>query len=85
MPARRSVQAMLDRQIGAQYYEQLSGSAAVMARTEDAPEQVQFVVRMNQKKTPSLLKGGIVIGKAVANPDGMIGNTHRGAGSAGGS
>ena len=75
MPARRSVQAMLDRQIGAQYYEQLSGSAAVMARTEDAPEQVQLVVRVNQTKTHSVLKGGIVIGSPVQTPDGVTGST----------
>jgi hypothetical protein len=40
---------MLDRQIGAHSYEQVSGSSAVMAGTEDAPEQVQLLVQVNQK------------------------------------
>ncbi len=74
-----NVQPMLDHQIGAYYYEQVSGSSTVMAGTDDVPGQVQLVVLVNQKKTPSLLKGGIVIGTAVANPDGTIGNTQSGA------
>jgi hypothetical protein len=81
-----SVQLILDRQIGAHYYEQVSGSPAVMAGTEDAPGQVQLVVRVNQKKAPSLLKGGIVIGTAVAAPDGATVNEQQsGFGGAGGS
>jgi hypothetical protein len=69
------VQPMLDRQIGAHYYQQVSGSSTIMAGTEDAPEQVQLVVRVNQTKTPSVLKGGIVIGSPVQTPDGVTGST----------
>jgi hypothetical protein len=47
---------MLDRQIGAHYCQLVSGSAVIMAGTEDAPEQVQLVVPVNRDKTPSLLK-----------------------------
>ena len=62
-----SIQLLLDPQIGAHFYEQVSGPSTVMAGTEDAPGQVELVVRVNQKKAPKLPKGGIVIG--VATPD----------------
>jgi hypothetical protein len=45
-----------------------------MAGTDEAPGRAQFVVRVNQKKAPSLPKGGIVIGKANAAPDGATGS-----------
>lgn len=68
-----SVQPMLDRQIGALYSQQVSGPSTIMAGTEDAPEQVRLVVRVNQTKTPSVLKGGIVIGSAAQTPRGVTG------------
>lgn len=57
------VELLLERQIGAQYYEQVSGPTSVTAGTDEAPGRAQFVVRVNPKKVPSLTKGGIVIGK----------------------
>ncbi len=75
------MQLLLERQIGAHYYEQVSGPTEVMAGTDEAPGRAQFVVRVNQKKVPSLPKGGIVIGNANAAPDGATGS---GQGSGGG-
>jgi hypothetical protein len=56
-----------------------------MAGTEDAPEQVQLVVRVNRKQTPSFLKGDIVIGNGVGTPDGTTGNSQSESGGIGGS
>jgi hypothetical protein len=58
------LQLQLDHQIGAHYYEQVSGSPQIMAGTDDAPGQVQFVVRVDKNKIPSAPQGGIVIGRA---------------------
>jgi hypothetical protein len=68
------IQLLLDRQIGFHYYEQVSGPSEVMAGTDETPGQAQYVVRVNQKKVPSLPKGGIVIGNANAAPDGATGS-----------
>ncbi len=64
------IRLLLDRQIGAHYYEQVSGPTEVTAGTDEAPGQAQFVVRVNQKKVLSSPKGGIVIGHADATVDG---------------
>jgi hypothetical protein len=63
------IQLLLERQIGFHYYEQVSGPAEVTSGMDESPGQAQFVVRMNQKKIPSLPKGGIVIGLANTSPD----------------
>jgi hypothetical protein len=64
-----TIQPMLDRQIGAHYCQPVSGPSTIMAGTEDAPGQVQLVVRVNRDKTPGSLKGGILIGSSVQTPD----------------
>jgi hypothetical protein len=56
------IQLLLDRQVDARYYEYVSGPTEVMPGNDEVPGQAQFVVRMNQKKVPSVPKGGIVIG-----------------------
>jgi hypothetical protein len=68
------MQLLLERQIGFHYYEQVSGPTEVIAGTDEAPGRAQFVVRVNQKKVPSLPKGGIVIGNANAAPDDATGS-----------
>jgi hypothetical protein len=68
------MQLLLERQIGAHYYEQVSGPTEVMAGTDETPGRAQFVVRVDQKKVPSLPKGGIVIGNANAALDGATGS-----------
>jgi hypothetical protein len=68
------IQLLLDRQIGFHYYEQVSGSSEVMAGTDETPGQAQFVVRVNQKKVPSLPKGGIVIGSVNVASDSAAGS-----------
>ncbi len=60
------IQLLLERQIGAHYYEQVSGPAQIMAGTDQLPGQAQFVVRVNQGKAPRLPKGGITIGNIEA-------------------
>jgi hypothetical protein len=77
------MQLLLERQIGSHYYEQVSGPTEVMAGTDAAPGRAQFVVRVNQKKVPSLPKGGIVIGNANAAPDGATGSGHGSGGADG--
>jgi hypothetical protein len=74
------IQLLLDRQIDAHYYEQVSGPTEVMSGTDATLVQAQFVVRVNQKKIPSLPKGGIIIG----NPDAAT-NAPTGSGQGGGS
>jgi hypothetical protein len=64
------IQLLLERPIGFHYYEQVSGSAEVMAGTDQLPGQAQFVVRVSQKKVLSAPNGGIVIGHADATVDG---------------
>lgn len=68
------MQLLLDRQIGSHYYEQVTGPTEVMAGTDAAPGRAQFVVRVNQKKIPSLPKGGIVIGNVDAAPSNATGS-----------
>jgi hypothetical protein len=46
-----------------------------MAGTDEAPGRAQFVVRVNQKKVPSLPKGGIVIGNVDAPLGSATGNS----------
>lgn len=69
------MQLLLERQIGSPYYEQVTGPTEVMAGTDEAPGRAQFVVRVNQKKVPSLPKGGIVIGNVDAPLGSATGNS----------
>ena len=81
------IQVKLDREIDSHYYEKVSGPEEVMAGTDEAPGQAQFVLRVNQTKIPSLQKqGGIVIGKTGPAPVGTTGSGQGGntGGSGGG-
>lgn len=69
------IQLLLDRQIGADYYEQVSGPTEVQAGTDEAPGQAQLVVRVDPKRAPSVPKGGIVIGNADAAPGSATGSS----------
>jgi hypothetical protein len=64
------IRLLLERPVDFHYYEPVSGPAEVMAGTDDAPGQAQFVVRVNQEKVPKLPKGGVVIGAEDGASDG---------------
>jgi len=55
------IHLVLDHQIDSQYFEQVSGPAEIVAGTEKAPGEAEFVVRIDPQRTSSTPKGGIMI------------------------
>lgn len=77
------IHPILDRVIGFHFYELVNGPEQVIPSTDDQPDQVQFVVRLNGKVAPTVPAGGMVVGEKSSSSAGTGSSSQPDGSSAG--